>query len=91
MTAQRPGLHPRPLRRSLQNPADRCAIQNTRIDVAVAVDPAEQGTGFDAGFLQPAAQRADRARRRILPEGNTDLSATRLLIGLGTAQLSRAE
>src|ERR1039458_815350 len=87
MTAQRPGLHPRSPRRSLQNPADRGAIQATRIDVAMAVDRAEQGAGLDVGFLQPATNRADRTCPGIPPEGNTDLSAMCLLIGLGPAKV----
>ena len=87
VTAQWPGLHSRPPRRLLQNPADRGAIQNARTDAALTVDRAEQGTGLNSRFLQPAAHCANRTCRGIRPERKSDLSAARLLISLGTAHV----
>src|ERR1017187_9501241 len=56
-------------------------------DVAMTVDGAEHRSRLDLGFLEPAPQRADRARRRVLPERNADLAAARRLIRLRTPQV----
>jgi hypothetical protein len=56
-------------------------------ELAMAIDPAKDGTGGDARRGQPAAQRADRAGSFLLPKGNADLAAGCLLVGLRAAQV----
>ena len=57
-------------------------------ELAVAVDPVKDGAGTEAKRGQPALQRADRAGYLLLPKGNADLAAGRLLVGLRSAEVN---
>ena len=72
---------------ALQDPADAVLVEPAAGELAMAVDPAKDGAGADAGRRQPAAQRADRAGGVLLPKWNTDLAAGGLLVGLRAAQV----
>jgi hypothetical protein len=71
----------------LQDPADAVLVEPAAGELAMAVDPAKDGTGGDARRGQPAAQRADRAGGVLLPKGNADLAAGCLLVGLRAAEI----
>jgi hypothetical protein len=71
-----------------ENPADAVLVEPAAGELAMAVDPAKDGTGGDARFGEPAAEGADRASLLLLPKGNADLVAGCLLVGLRAAEIN---
>jgi len=71
----------------LQDPADAVLVEAAAGDPAMTADPAKDGSGCDARFGQPSAQRADRAGCHLLPKGNADFPASGLLIGFRAAEV----
>jgi hypothetical protein len=55
-------------------------------ELVVLVDAAEQSASGDSGGIAPGAQRAERAGVGVLAEGDADLVADALLVGLAAAQ-----
>ena len=72
----------------LQDPADAVLVEAAAGELAMAVDPAKDSTGGDAGLGEPAAQGADRAGCLLFPKGNANLAAGCLLVGLRAAQIN---
>jgi len=71
-----------------EDPADAVLVEPAAGELAMAVDPAKDGTGGDARFGEPAAEGADRASLLLLPKGNADLTAGCLLVGLRAAEIN---
>lgn len=73
---------------SLQDPADAVLVEVAAGELAMAVNPAENGTIDDAGVGEPAAQGADRTGCLLFPKGNANLAASCLLVGLRAAEIN---
>ena len=61
MSAQRLRLQAGAAGGPLHDPADAVLVESATRDLAMAVHPAKDGSGRDAGVGEPPAQRADRA------------------------------
>ena len=88
MTAQRLRLQTGAAGGPLQDPANAILVEPAAGELAMAIDPAKDGTGGDARRGQPAAQRANRAGFLLLPKGNADLAFGGLLVGLLAAEIN---
>ncbi len=87
MSAQRLRLQAGAAGGPLHDPSHAILVESAARDLAMAVDPAEDGSGRDAGVGEPSAQRADRAGFLLLSKGNANLASGCLLVGLRPAQV----